>query len=440
MILYDLGLPLALVVWFAVSSGYFSLMGTSVAESHRSRLEKLSDEGSADAQAVIKILDEPDKLINTAQAGFTLSSTLAGLLSALLAPYILTVISGIRFDWFIAVVIAFTIATAIVLTVGMFIPKAVARHNPEKCLLDHYKGFNRTATLLTPVTFVLDKITGLTMMLYGSNAQDDAVTEDEVKDLIEQGTADGTIETEEKDMVGRVFQLGDETAYSLMTPRTQMVWIDLNDSLEHNLKVVRDNPGTIIPVGEGSLDDCRGLLHAKDLLDAALADDGVDKIAHQSIKLDELLHAPMYVPSSMDTFRLLEKFKNTRVHEAMVLDEFGGVVGFITLDDILSEVIGASGDGEAETAQFSSINKNSWFVDGLYDVDDFKKYFHIDELPDEERDHFQTMGGFITSYFGYIPKVGESFVWNELKFEVARMDRARVDKILVTRVESAVEK
>ena len=123
-----------------------------------------------------------------------------------------------------------------------------------------------------------------------------------------------------------------------------------------------------------------------------------------------------------------------------MLDEFGGVVGFITLDDILSEVIGASGDGEAESAQFSSINKNSWFVDGLYDIDDFKKYFRIDELPDEERDHFQTMGGFITSYFGYIPKVGESFVWNELKFEVARMDRARVDKILVTRIESAVEK
>ncbi|MBQ9478071.1 MAG: DUF21 domain-containing protein, partial [Selenomonadaceae bacterium] len=155
----DLGLPLALVIWFAVSSGYFSLMGTSVAESHRSRLEKLSDEGSADAQAAIKIIDEPDKLINTAQAGFALSSTLAGLLSALLAPYILTVISGIRFDWFIAVVIAFIIAAAIVLTVGMFIPKAVARHNPEKCLLEHYEGFNWAATLLTPVTFVLDKIT-----------------------------------------------------------------------------------------------------------------------------------------------------------------------------------------------------------------------------------------------------------------------------------------
>ena len=439
-ILDDIGLPLALLIIFALLSGYFSLMETSVAESHRSRLEKKSDEGSADAQLLLKLLDNPDKLINAAQVGITVTSMCSGSLILFISMPLLYTYRELLFEPLLYFAITFVGVAAIMLTVGVFIPKAAARHAPEKVLLEHYKGFNRTAILLTPITFVLEKLTGLTMMLTGSSAQDDAVTEDEVKDLIEQGTVDGTIENEEKDMVGRVFQLGDETAYSLMTPRTQMTWIDLNDSLEHNLKLVRDHPDTIIPVGEGSLDECRGLLYAKDLLDAALAEDGVDKIARQSIKLDELLHAPMYVPSSMDTFRLLEKFRNTRVHEAMVLDEFGGVVGFITLDDILSEVIGATEDGEAESAQFSMVNKNSWFVDGLYDIDDFKKYFHIDELPDEERDHFQMMGGFITSYFGYIPKVGETFVWNDLKFEVARMDRARVDKVLVTRIETAVEK
>lgn len=437
----DIGLPLAPLVICALMSGWFSLMETSVAESHRTRLEKLSEDAAVD-QTPLKILDAPENLILTAQAGLALSLMLGGLFSIMLAPYILVAIGGITFDWLLAVIAAFAIFSIVILLIGLFIPKAAAKRSPEKFLLEHYRGFNRTALAMTPITFAIDKITSLSMMLFGSSAeaQEDAVTEDEVKDLIEQGTTDGTFETEEKDMVGRVFQLGDETAYSLMTPRTQMVWLDLNDPLEHNLNVVRDNPDTIIPVGEGSLDECRGLLYAKDLLDAALADDGVTRLAKRSIKLDELLHAPMYVPSSMDTFRLLEKFRNTKVHEAMVLDEFGGVVGFITLDDILNEVIGTSPDGEAESAQFSTVNKNSWFVDGLYDIDDFKKYFKIDELPDEERDHFQTMGGFITSYFGYIPKVGESFVWNELKFEVARMDRARVDKVLVTRVEPPVEK
>ena len=433
----DIGLPLALIMFFAMMSGFFTLMETSIAESHRTRLEKLSDEGSADAQSALKILDRPDKLRAAAQVGTAFSSMLAGLTTILLASSIYIFFGDIQFGWLLTMITAFLITALIILIIGVFIPKAAARNAPEKFLLDHHKGFGRIAILLTPLTFPLEKITALVMMLSGSNAdaQDDAVTEDEVKDLIEQGTSDGTFETEEKNMVGRVFELGDETANSLMTPRTQMVWLDLNDSLEHNLKIIRDHPDTIIPVGEGSLDECRGLLYTKDLLNAALTEEGINKTARQAIKLDELLHAPMYVPGSMDTFRLLEKFRNTQVHEAMVLDEFGGVVGFITLDDILSEVIGKSEAVSPADVQMTKVNDNSWLVDGLLDIDDFKEYFHIERLPDEERDHFQTMGGFVTSYFGYIPKVGESFTWNGLKFEVLIMDRARVDLIRITRVE-----
>ena len=430
-------MPLALTIFFALMSGCFTLMKTSIAECRRSRLEKLSDEGSADAQAALKILNEPDKLLAAAQVGVTLSSMIAGFLTFMLSAVVFAVLSDMQFQWAVALIISFGIIAIVMLAVGVFIPKAVARHAPEKFLLDHHKGFSRIALLMRPITFPLEKMTALVMMLTGSTVdeQDDAVTEDEVKDLIEQGTTDGTFETEEKNMVGRVFELGDETAYSLMTPRTQMVWLDLNDTLEHNLKIVRDHADTIIPVGEGSLDECRGLLYAKDLLDAALAEDGLNKIARQAIKLDELLHAPMYVPSSMDTFRLLEKFRNTQVHEAMVLDEFGGVVGFITLDDILSEVIGKSETVSPADAQMSKVNDNSWLVDGLLDIDDFKEALNFEQLPAEGRNHFQTMGGFITSYFGYIPKVGESFIWNGLKFEVPVMDHARVDLIRVTRVE-----
>ena len=432
---------LALLILCALMSGWFSLMETSIAESHRTRLEKQSEDGDAESQTMLKILDAPENLLAAAQAGFALSIMLAGLASILFAPFILNRLSDMQFGWALAIIAAFCITAIVVLLIGVFIPRAAARHNPEQILLEHYKGFTRSAMLMTPLTFVLTKLTGVAMMLSGSsaNVQEDAVTEDVVKDLIEQGTSDGTFEQEEKNMVGRVFELGDETAYSLMTPRTQMVWLDLNDSLEHNLKVIRDNLSTILPVGEGNLDECRGLLYAKDLLDAALAEDGAEKIARQAIKLDELLHKPMYVPSSMDTFRLLEKFRNTGVHEAIVLDEYGGVVGFITLDDILVEVIGKSEVTSPADAQMTNINENTWLVDGLLDIDDFKKSLNIDALPDEERNHFQTMGGFITSYFGYIPKIGESFIWNELKFEVILMDRARVDQIRVTKLASSAE-
>ena len=428
--------PLALLFLCALMSGRFSLMETSIAESHRTRLEKQSEGGEIESPVLLKILDAPEKLLATAQIGIVLSIILAGISASMLSPFIMNVLGEMQFGWLIAIAAEFIIAAIFILPFGVFIPKATARHSPEKILLEHYKGFTRVAMLMTPLTFVLTKITGAMMMLSGSNAQEDAVTEDEVKDLIEQGASDGTFETEEKEMVGRVFELGDETAYSLMTPRTQMIWLDLNDSLEHNLKVVRNNPDTIIPVGDGSLDDCKGLLYTKDLLDAALSDGGAEKIARQAIKLDELLRRPMYVPSSMDTFRLLEKFRNTSIHEAMVLDEYGGVVGFITLDDILNEVIGQSEGESPAAAQMSKINETSWLVDGLLDIDNFKKNFNLEELQYEERDHFQTMGGFVTSYFGYIPKAGESFVWNDLKFEVVLMDRARVDQIRVTRVES----
>ena len=216
----------------------------------------------------------------------------------------------------------------------------------------------------------MTKIVNGLMMLFGMNAEaEDTVTEDEVKDLIEQGREAGTFEREEQAMVDRIFQLGDETAYSLMTPRTQIVWLDLTDSLKYNLKIVSDHSKSILPVGEGSLDNCRGVLYAKDLLDVALSKD------LKSIELDKLLKKPMYVPRSMEAFRLLEKFRNTGVHEAMVLDEYGGVTGFITLNDLMYEIIGSYDDTDAESTQFSSIGKDKWFVDGLYYIDDFKKKF-----------------------------------------------------------------
>ena len=252
------------------------------------------------------------------------------------------------------------------------------------------------------------------------------MTEDEVKDLIEQGTEDGTFEESERAMVDRIFQLSDQNAHSLMTPRLNMVWLDLTDDIEQNLKIVRENPQTIFPVGEGNLDECRGFVYAKDLLDEYLNDKKID--------LQKILKKPIFVPRTMEIFRIVEKFKSTGESAALVNDEYGGVVGFITLDDIAQEIVGIKDLEQPEEQQFSLKKENSWLVDGLYDIDDFKRRFNIETLPDEERDHFHTMGGFLTSRFGYIPKVGEVKIWNGLKFEVMNMDRARIDKIMITKI------
>ncbi|WP_337471852.1 hemolysin family protein, partial [Mitsuokella jalaludinii] len=267
------------------------------------------------------------------------------------------------------------------------------------------------------------------LLLLGINPNiEDTVTEDEVKDLIEQGTEDGTFEKSEQAMVDRIFHMSDQTAYSLMTPRTQMLWLDLTDSLRHNLRIIREHPQNVFPVGRENLDDFCGVLYAKDLLNASLE--------RKSLDLAQYIRKPMFVPRSMETFRVLAKFRDTGIHEAMVLDEYGGVIGFITMNDILQEIIGDSmSNVEPDPIQFTPRDEHSWYVDGLCSIDDFKERFDIAELPDEDHDHYQTMGGFLTSYFGYIPKVAEKCEWNGFTFEVVDMDRARIDKILVTREE-----
>ncbi len=415
-------IPPALIIVSAAVSGYFSLMETALTECHRGRLEKLSDDGDAAAKIVLELTESPSAL-TVAQIGITFTGILAGVCAILTSPTIAGLINSSIVP---ALIIAVGVTTFIFLLFGEFLPKLAAKRDPENFLLKHCKTFRVIVMLMTPVVALLSAIAGGVAFVFGVNAaKNDAVTEDEVLDLIEQGTEDGTIEKSEQEMVDRIFDIGDETAYSLMTPRVQIVWLDLDDALEKNLQIVQDSPHTIFPVGIGSLDDCRGLIYAKDLLDAVLK-------SGRDIDLNALIRKANYVPRTMEAFRIVEKFRANGITEAMVNDEYGGVIGFITLDDILGEIVDISGD-EDSGQQFKRNKDNSWTVDGLCDIDEFKERFNLDTLPDEERDHFQTMGGFVTSQFGYIPKVGEVCEWNGFLFKVKEMDGVRVKKILIAR-------
>ena len=416
-----------LILILILLSGYFTLIETVFTESHRSRLEKLTENVT-----VFDMFESSERFISAAQIGRKLTEIIAGAVAVIFTPIILAPFN-FKVGFFISILIGIVLVSFVMLLFGDFFPRRIVRLAPEKYLLNYHLSIRWTTLLFRPLVVIFSNCaSGLTMLLGMNEETEDTVTEEEVKDLIEQGREDGTFEKEEQAMVDRIFQLGDETAYSLMTPRTQIVWLDLNDPIEYNLRIIGKNHNEIIPVGNGNLDDCRGVLYTKDLLNATLT----QKL--KSIDLTELLKKPIYVPRTMDAFRLLEKFRNTGVHEAMVLDEYGGVVGFITLNDLLTEIIGADSNTDTESTQFTMIGKDSWFVDGLYDIADFKKRFNIEELPEEEHDHYQTMGGFITSYFGRIPNVGEHCEWNGLRFEVVGMDRARIDKIHITRIEQEI--
>lgn len=420
-------IPPALIIVLAAVCGYFSLIETALIECHRGRLEKLSEEGNTDAKAVLNMLESPAPL-SVAQIGITFTGLLAGVCAILTVPPLAAQLKFLEQAELIAAAIALGVTTFIFLLFGEFLPKLAAKRDPETLLLSKYKMFRLIVALLSPFVALLSTVAdGLAFVFGMNNAKPDAVTEDEVLDLIEQGTEDGTIEKSEQEMVDRIFDIGDETAYSLMTPRVMIVWLDLADDLEKNLRIVQDSPHTIFPVGVGSLDDCRGLIYAKDLLDAVLKDG-------RNIDLSALVRKASYVPRTMEAFRIVEKFRSSGITEAMVNDEYGGVIGFITLDDILSEIVDTSGEEEGER-HFTRNKDNSWTVDGLCDIDEFKERFGIETLPDEEHDHFQTMGGFLTSRFGYIPKVGEVHEWNGFRFKVKAMDGVRIEKILITKVD-----
>ena len=412
-------IPPALIILLAAVSGYFSLVETALIECHRGRLEKMAEDDE-NARAVLEMVEAPAPL-SVAQVGITFTGILAGFCAVLASP---TIAGLTNLSMLPAVIIALCITTFIFLLFGEILPKQAAKRKPENFLLNHHKTFRLIVALMSPFVSMLSAVANGVGFIFGMNAaKNDAVTEDEVLDLIEQGTEDGTIEKSEQEMVDRIFDIGDETAYSLMTPRVKIVWLDLADELEKNLSVVQESPYTIFPVGFGSLDDCRGLIYAKDLLNAVLKDG-------RNIDLNTLIKKASYVPRTMEAFRIVEKFRTSGITEAMVSDEYGGVIGFVTLDDILREIVDTSAD-EDNSLQFTRNKDNSWTVDGLCDIDEFKERFDIETLPDEERDHFQTMGGFVTSQFGYIPKVGEVCEWNGFRFKVMQMDGVRVGKILI---------
>lgn len=421
---------LFVIVFLILVNVFFALAETALNESHKSKLERLADDGSEAAQKALQLLEKPERALAVIQLGITFVSILIGVCtSVVLSPFVHRYLYLMPYSGELSLLISILLVTYLTLMLGEFLPTRIAMENPEEKLMQCQKHLGRLIFLTRPAVSLLSNSARILLVILGMNTKiDDTVTEDEVKDLIEQATEDGTFEKKEQNLVDRVFHMSDQTAYSLMTPRTQMMWLDLEDSLEQNLALIRATSEDIIPVGKESLDDFCGVIYIKDIFNAALDNKPLD--------LSQFIRKPMYIPRSMESFRVLEKFQETGIHEAAVLDEYGGVIGFITLQDILLELVGDTNNvNEPESAQITSREDNAWNIEGLCSIDDFKEKFDIDELPGEEHDHYQTMGGFVTALFGYIPKKGESIQWENFVFEIESLDRYRIDKIICRRQE-----
>ena len=429
-------LQIAIILALIIANGIFAMTEMSIVSSRKARLERKAEEGDQGARVALELAEEPTQMLSTVQVGITLIGILTGAfggasLASALAPQISHVFPILAsYSYTISLFLIISIITYFSLIIGELVPKRLALNHPEPIAAALARPMRSFATLARPIVFFLSLSTNAVLRLLGIKPSEEAaVTEDEIKILLEQGAEAGTFEKGETEIVDRVFRLTDLRAASVMTPRTQMHWLDLEQPAESLLQVITESCHSRFPVAMGSLDNLTGILYTNDILAAHLRGETLD--------VEKAVRTPVYVPESMKVMKVLEILKSSVSHEAVVLDEYGGVAGFVTLHDIMEELLGHMplGDDEIDEPRILQRNEDSWLVDGLVGVDEFKDYFEFEELPGEEKELYQTVGGFITYFFGHIPAASDKFEWNGFHFEIVDMDRVRVDKILVTKMD-----
>lgn len=422
---------LILVILLILANGAFAMAEMAMVSARKVRLQQQAEEGDSSAKAALDLVDNPNRLLSTVQVGISLIGVLSGAVGgAALSDDLALVIARVPvlapYSGAIALIVVVFIITYLSLVVGELIPKRLALGDPEAVAMRMAKPMQAISWLLRPVIGLLSRSTDLGIKIIGVKESDEpAVTEEDVRGMLRQGTLGGVFETTEQNIVESVFRLSDRTVDALMTPRTEIVWLDIDEPFEHNLQIVLDSRHSRFPVARGNLDNVLGILHTKDLL--------VSMMEESQVNLLNLLIPPVFIPESLPAFKVLEEVKRTGISTAMILDEYGGVLGMVTMTDIMRSIVGQiPSSGEPFEPQAMQREDGSWLFDGLILVDELKEILNIEDLPDESRIGYQTLGGLMMSKIGQIPSVGQYFEWELYRFEVVDMDGHRVDKVLVT--------
>ncbi len=424
-------IEIIIIILLIIANGIFAMSEIAVVSSRKARLQQMAGEGSSGAETALDLANEPTPFLSTIQIGITLVGTLAGAFGgATIAENLALRFEGVpalaSHSQLFSIGIVVVGITYMTLVLGELVPKRVALSNPEKIASLVASPMSLLSKTASPLVFVLSLSTNLAMRLLRiTPSNGPPVTEEEIKILIDQGTGAGVFEEAEKDMVERVFRLGDRRVASFMTPRSKIVWLDADDKPETIREKISGRSYSLFPVCEGDLDSVVGVVQAKDLL---LYADGVEEF-----DLAGAILPPLFVPESMRGLKVLERFKETGIHLAIVVDEYGAVQGVVALTDILEAIVGDIPHiDEMTEPQMTRREDGSWLIDGMMPIDEFKDAFEIEKLPEEDGGLYQTLGGFVIIHFERIPSSGDHFDWGDLRFEVVDMDNNRVDKLLVT--------
>ena len=442
----SLGKECIVIFLLILGNGIFSMLEMSIVSCHQTRLEAMAEEGSKSAKIVLKLRENPNKMFSAVQFGITLLGLLTGVyggteMAGPMSKYV-ALIPGLEpYAYSVSLTTIVAVITYLTIILGEIVPKRIAINKPEAIACFLARPMLYFCTVCTPLIWFLSASTALVTRLIGMGKPEvQPVTEDEIKLLLEQGAKLGAFEKEEPELVDRVFRLADLNVGDIMTNRTQVDWIDVEDPDETIMNEMIAFNHMHLPVGRGSLDDFLGMVSVNLVFQKYY--DAVH--AGKDVTLRELVESsirkPIYVPESMDIMKIVPVFREHSVHEAAVLDEYGNFSGLLTLHDILEELVGAMPSGEKEKKENDNRiiqrGPNEWLMEGLLTIEEFKDFFELeDDLPGEDEDLYKTLAGFVTYGVGRIPRETDVYTWNEFTFEVVDMDNLRVDKILVTRRE-----
>lgn len=433
-IISDFFAQLGVILVLVIANGIFSMAELSIVSSRKVRLLQRAEDGDKGAKAALELAEAPNRFLSTAQIGITLIGTLAGALGgATMArdiEYFLVQIPAIKpYAHGLGLGLVVLLVTYLSLVIGELVPKRLALANPEGIAADIAGPMKLLSTLGRPVVWLLSVSTEAVLhLLRVRHTESSPVTPEEITGLMEQGEEVGVFEEAETDIVESIFRLGDLRAGALMTPRTDIDWLDLDEPFNENLRRIMDSPHTHFPVAQSSLDNVQGILRGKDIL--ARVTDG------KQVELREMIQPAQFIPESMPAFEVVELLKGASGNLALVIDEYGGMLGMVTLFDVMEAIVGGISErGEPVVPEAIQREDGSWLVEGMMRIDEFKKLFDIDELPEETRAGYQTVGGFVMTIIGAVPQPGQHFDCCGWRYEVLDMDGMRVDKVLVGKSE-----
>jgi putative hemolysin len=421
------------LVLLILLNGVFALSEMAIVSSRRPRLQAMADRGSRGAKTALKLLDDPSKLLSTVQIGITAIGIIAGAygatsLSDNFYPWIEATFPSIaKYAPSIAFGIVIVLTTFLSLVLGELIPKRIALSAPEPLAAAMAPSMRLIETVASPLVWLLRFCTDGFIRLFGLHrTRQEDVTEEELQSLIVEGAEAGVIEEEEREMIQGVMRLGDRSVKAIMTPRTDMVWLDTSQSKDDVLKEIKDSGHSRFPVAEGDPDQVVGVVQTKELL-VHLGKTG-------TIDLKAVMHKPIFVPDTMPVLKMLEAMRGNPVRMVFVSDEYGGILGMVTAADLLESIAGdaALSENEAVAAPIQR-EDGSWLVDGMTPVDEFQQIVGVKGLDEEEG--YSTVAGLVMHLLRAVPSEGDKTENDQLAFEVIDMDGRRVDKVLVRKLE-----